>query len=372
MKKYFAYALILALLAAASASACKRTAETSADPRAGEKAAPAGAAAGIVNLTPEAVAGGGIVVEAAQTIERPRTVKVLGELEFDARRLAGVAARAAGRIERLAAFAGDRVAAGAVLAEIYSPDYLAVQAEVLQAAARVARLAGRPEEAAARSFLDAARRKLAPFGLSPDEIDALVASAEPRPRLAVRAPISGFVLESKAMAGAAVPEGADLFKLGDSSLLWGCVHLTEKDLDAVKPGMTATIRTQAYPGRTFPGRLVLIGAVMDASTRTIEARIELGNPDGTLRPGMYVEAWLASAERRPILTVPASAVQEYGSGRIVFVRVGPGAFALRPVETGEILEGRIEILAGLAEGEFVVTSGSFKLKSELMKASLGD
>ena len=77
-------------------------------------------------------------------------------------------------------------------------------------------------------------------------------------------------------------------------------------------------------------------------------------------------------ERRPVLTIPASAVQEYGSGRIVFVRVGPTAFALRPVETGEILEGRIEILAGLAEGEAVVTAGSFKLRSELMKASLGD
>jgi RND family efflux transporter MFP subunit len=148
--------------------------------------------------------------------------------------------------------------------------------------------------------------------------------------------------------------------------------LTEKDLAAVRPGMAAAIRTQAYPDREFSGRLILIGASMDASTRTVEGRIEIPNRDGTLKPGMYIEAWLESSERRPVLTVPASAVQEFASGRIVFVRTAPTAFVLRPVETGGTLEGRIEIRAGLAEGEAVVIAGGFLLKSEMMKASLGD
>jgi len=364
MKKLFVFILALIILAAA----CKKAAEIPADPQ----TVPVKAPAGTVILTPEAVAGGGIAVEAARTIELARTVKALGELEFDARRVAGVAARAAGRIERLAAYAGERVSAGAVLAELYSPDYLAVQAEVLQAAARVARLKGQPDETAARSFLEAARRKLAPFGPAPDEIDALVNSGEPRPLLVVRAPIDGIVLESKAISGAAVAEGADLFRLADPSTLWACVHLTEKDLATVRPGMEATVRTQAYPGREFPGRLVLVGASMDASTRTVEGRVALPNPDGSLKPGMYVEAVLISNNRRPVLTIPASAVQEFTSGRIVFVQTGPTSFTLRPIMTGEILGLRIEILAGLTEGEVVVSTGSFLLKSEMMKAGLGD
>lgn len=362
--------LVLILAGAVSIAACRKAAE---DP------APAGAPeaheetpAGTVVLTPEAVKGGGITLEPARLRDVARTVRALGDLEFDARRVAGVAARASGRIEKLSAYAGDRVAAGKILAEIYSPDYLAVQAEVLSAAGRAARLKGGPDESAARAFYEAARRKLASFGLSQADIDALAASGEARALLAVTAPLSGVVLESRAVAGAAVAEGADLFKLADPSTLWACVRLAEKDLGDVRPGMTATLRTQAYPGREFRGRLVLVGATLDASTRTIEGRVELANPDGVLKPGMYVEAALESTETRPVLTVPASAVQEFSVGRIVFVAAGPAAFALRPVETGETIDGRIEIRSGLADGEAVVVSGGFFLKSELMKAGLGD
>jgi len=370
MKKIIIHMLTLTVLASASA-ACNRAADTTADSHAGEEPR-AETPAGTVSLTPEAIAGGGIVLEPAKILEVARTVAALGELEFDARRVAGAAARASGRLEEVAAFLGDRVSAGAVLAEIYSPDFLAVQVEVLQAAARVARLAGQPDEFSARAFLEAARRKMAPFGPSPAEIDALIASVEIRPLLAVRAPISGVVLESRAVPGTTVESGAELYKLADPSTLWACVSLMEKDLATVRPGMEATIRTKAYPGREFHGRLVLIGAAMDTSTRTVEGRIVLPNPDGGLKPGMYIEAALASTERRTVLTVPISAVQEFASGRIVFVQTGPTAFTLRPVATGEILGPRIEITAGLAEGERVVSVGSFLLKSEMMKASLGD
>lgn len=360
----------LLLIAALSAAACDRPAEKPepAEGHAGHEEAPAGT----VVLTAEAVKGGGIVLEPVLAGEVARTIKALGDLEFDGRRIAGAAARASGRIERLAAYAGDRIASGAILAEIYSSEYLAVQAEVLSAAARAARLAGRPDEAAAGTFYDAARRKLAVFGPAPAEIDALVASGEPRPLLPVRAPIPGVVLESRAVAGAAVAEGEELFRLADPSTLWAIVRVSENDLAAVRPGMTATLRTRAFPGRAFPGRLAVVGAVLDAATRTVEARVELANPDGALKPGMFVEAFLDAADKRRALTVPAAAVLEFSVGRVVFVAVGPSAFVLRPVETGEAFGDRVEIRAGLAEGEMVAAAGGFVLKSELMKASLGD
>jgi len=372
MKKLTLLLLISIALVSGPNAACRRSAGPDGEPAGEMEPAAVAASRTAVPLSLEAQAGGGIVVEAASLDEIAASTTALGELEFDARRVAGVAARAAGRIERLAAWEGDRVAAGSVLAEIYSPDFLAAQAEVLQAAARAARLSGRPEEAAARSFLEAARRKLAPLGLSQGEIEALIASGQARPLLAVRAPLSGVILESRAVAGAAVAEGADLFRLADPAVLWACVRLPEKDLAAVKPGLAADIRTQAYADRTFPGRLTLVAASMDPATRTVEGRIEVPNAGGVLKPGMFIEARLDAAAKRPALTVPAGAVQEFASGKIVFVRTKPTEFALRPVQTGDVRGGRIEILAGLAAGEEVAASGSFMLKSELMKASLGE
>lgn len=368
MKKLLTFVLVLAAPAALFLSACR-----------GQAGDPAGAAevheeaeAGTVSLSPAAVAGGGLLFEAARIIESPVSVVALGDLELDARRVADASARSAGLLEKVSAFLGDRVTAGAVLAEIYSREYLADQAEVLQAAARLARLRGRADEPAARAFLEAARRKLQPYGVAAAEVDDLIASGTPRPLLAVRAPLSGIILESRAVPGAAVEAGADLFRLADPSTLWACVHLTEKDLPLARPGMRTVIRTAAFPGREFHGRLVLVGAVMEEAARTVEARVELANPGLVLKPGMYVEAVLASSERRRILTVPVDAVQEFAFGRIVFVRTGEASFALRPVETGEVIGPRIEIRAGLAEGEVVVAAGSFLVKSEMMKASLKD
>ncbi len=369
MKKSPIIALVLAVLTAVIPTACSRpngeAGASAAEPHE-EKAA------GTVVLTPAAVTGGGLTFDTVRTIEAPQTITALGELELDARRVAGAAARASGRLEKVAAYIGDRVAAGSVLAEIYSRDYLAVQAEVAQAASRLARLRGQADEPAARDFLEAARRKLAPYGDSQAAIDALVASGAPKPLLAVRAPMAGVVLESRAIPGTAVEEGADLFRLADPSSLWARLHLTEKALAFAKPGMAAIIRTAAFPGRDFPGRLVLVGAVMEPAARTIEARVTLANPGLALKPGMYVEAVLASVEKRRVLTAASDAVHEFAGGRVVFVRTGETTFVLRPVETGEAIGSRVEIRSGLAEGEVVVAAGSFLIKSELMKASLGD
>ena len=116
--------------------------------------------AGVIQLAPAAVAAGGIADEAVRSMPAVRHIAASGELAFNARRLAHLSARVAGRMERVLAFKGDRVAQGQILAELYSPDYLALQAEFLQAAERVARLRGDPDEASAASYLEAARRKL--------------------------------------------------------------------------------------------------------------------------------------------------------------------------------------------------------------------
>jgi cobalt-zinc-cadmium efflux system membrane fusion protein len=111
---------------------------------------------------------------------------------------------------------------------------------------------------------------------------------------------------------------------------------------------------------------------MDEKTRTVEGRVEVRNPEESLKPGMYVEASIACGEKRRALVIAEGALQEFQSQPVVFVLTAPGTYALRPIETGERAGGRVEIVRGLAEGEEVVTSGSFLLKSEMLKSTMGD
>ena len=328
--------------------------------------------AGVIQLAPAAVAAGGIADEAVRSMPAVRHIAASGELVFNARRLAHLSARVAGRMERVLAFKGDRVAQGQILAELYSPDYLALQAEFLQAAERVARLRGDPDEASAASYLEAARRKLAPLGVSPADLEQLAATRTVRPFLAVRAPLAATVIETNAVEGDRVELETEMFKLADLSSLWAELRFYEKDLSAVRLNLEAFLHTQAYPGEEFHGRLVLLGDVMDDKTRTVEGRVEIANPSGRLRPGMYVEAVLAVPENRTMMVVPETALQEFQNKTVVFVQTGPGRFLLRTVETGGRRNGLVEIVQGLKVGERVVTTGSFLLKSEMLKNSLED
>jgi len=328
--------------------------------------------AGTVILTPESIAAGGIAVASSRMINVAGLVRALGEIEFDARRLAIVTARTEGRLERIGAYLGDPAAAGQILAEIFSQDYLALQAEVIQSSRQLERVRGDKDEPGALAMLGAARKKLIPLGLTDAEIDALVAEKSVRPFLPVRAAIAGVIIESNAIAGSHVASGASLFKIADPSILWACINIYEKDLAVIRPGMKAVLHTQAYRGEEFRGRLVLVGETMDAKTRTVEGRIEVPNPTRRLKPGMYIEASLETPEERRVLVVPESAVQEFQARTVVFVQAGPTSFVLRPVETGEHTGGIVEIAQGLKEGEKVVTSGSFLIKSEMLKKSLGD
>jgi multidrug efflux pump subunit AcrA (membrane-fusion protein) len=325
-----------------------------------------------IRLSEEAVRTGGIAVERARVVESDRRIAAVGELEFNGRRLAHLTARAPGRIESILAFRGERVVQGQTLAEIYSTDYLALQAEVIQAGEREVRLRGTPDEKAARDFLGSARSRLLPLGMSQAEIDALILTKSIQPLLEVRAPFNGRVIEQVAVVGDRVEPGASLFRLADLSTVWASVRIYEKDLAVVQPGVEAVLRTQAFPGEEFQGRLVLIGPTMEDKTRTIEARVEVANPGERLKPGMYVEALIATGKKLRALVIPESALQDFQSRPVVFVKTGQGAFELRLVEAGERTKGCVEITGGLAEGEEVVTAGSFLLKSEMLKQTMGD
>ena len=371
MKTLFRY-LFLAVLAAMLLflAGCRgRDAGNAGHPE--EPAAPSAGLPMSVNLTAEAVAAADIKTVTAEMRPWARRVVAAGELEWNARRVVHLTARTPGRLERVLVVQGDRVREGELLAEIYSPDYLTLQAEYIQAAARAKRHAGDlAEEGPARAVLAGARERLALLGVSAAEIEGLDTSALPKPLLAVRAPLSGTILKSDIVAGDAVELGTSLFRLVDPSTLWACLHILEEDLGVAKAGSEVILRAHAYPGEEFRGRLVLVGDVLDAATRTVEGRVEVSSAGGRLKAGMYVEGSTLAGGGRRALVVPEESIQDDGGKPVVFVKTGERTFARRPVETGERSAGSVEILKGLAEGETVVTSGSFLLKSELRKGAL--
>jgi RND family efflux transporter MFP subunit len=371
MKKLTRHWLIAILVLGFFAGAgCRREGE-SADVH-GEEG---GREPGVVVLPPAALASGNIRTAVATLREFRRRIAATGELTFNARRLARVSARAVGRVERVLAVSGDRVGAGQVLAELYSPEFLALQAEYLQAAERAKRRRNGDDDGearAARALLEGARSRLLLAGATEADADALAASGTPRPLLAVRAPFAATVIAAAALAGDHVDLGSELFRVADLAVLWADVHVQEKDLAAVQAGAAVELRVQAYPGEVFSGRLLLVGDMLDEGTRALPARVEVANPGGRLKAGMYVDALIAAGGLRTALAVPESAVQDDHGRPVVFVETGRGEYRRREVATGERSAGWLEILRGLAAGETVVAAGSFLLESEMHKDSLED
>ena len=326
-----------------------------------------------VTLNDDAAKVAGIQVQTARLEALPLRVQAAGEVAFNRKRYIHVTARVAGRVEEIAAYPGDRVKAGQVLLTIYSPEFLASRAELVQA--RIQRDSalkhGTSEEAAqAEAMLGSARNKLLLYGLTDEDLKADEDTRSPQTLVPVRAPSSGTIIESPVVRGDYVETGASLFRTADLSLLWVHVHIFEKDLAGIGPGCEAAVRVQAYPGREFKGRLALIDPALDEKTRTVVCRVETPNAEGLLKPGMYADVVLTSASKREAVLIPEGAVQDLENKKVIFVPAGQNTFAWREVGTGGLVDGRLEIVRGLAADETFVAEGAFLLKSELLKKSL--
>jgi len=189
--------------------------------------------------------------------------------------------------------------------------------------------------------------------------------------LELKAPISGQVIERHGTVGEAVDETKELYTISDLKSVWGIAEIKEKDIAAVRVGQQATLRVLAYPQETFTGKIVLIGHEVEEKTRTVEARIEVDNASGKLKPGMFADVEIVTRVLEDVLVILDDALQMFEDQQIVFIANGP-EFARRIVKAGRESGGQVEILEGITEGEQVVTKGSFILKSELLKGELGE
>lgn len=343
---------------------------------------------GRVTLSEAAYTTAGIEVEPAlgeESAQAAGGLEVPGDVEFDVRRVAILSPRVAGRIERLLVVTGDRVRAGQPVAFLYTPAYITAQSEYLQARRRAALLANTSDAPGARALAEAAASRLNQLGASRNDIERLAASGVVQQHLTLSAPFAGSIIESSALAGAAVEAGAPLFKLADLSFVDVIAAVPERSIPLVRTGGKASVRIAAYPHMTFAGEVERIQEQLDESTRTIAAIIHVRNVNQTLKPGMFATVRLelptgSATASTLVVTIPESAIVTEGDRRFVFIEVAPRTFERREVDVASLeapgaaqpLSNRVIARSGLRPGERVVVRGAFTLKSELGKGALGE
>jgi multidrug efflux pump subunit AcrA (membrane-fusion protein) len=188
--------------------------------------------------------------------------------------------------------------------------------------------------------------------------------------LELKAPIDGAVFDRKSTVGELVTKGTAIYTISEPKELWLIAEVRERDIARVREGEAVRFNVLAYPGEAFGGKIGRIGTVVEREARTIEARIEVDNSDGRLKPGMFATVDIVVGRLDHVLVVPSSAIQREADTESVFVSVDADHFEKRTVRTGLKQELSVQILEGLKEGEPIVSEGGFIIKSEMMKGEL--
>ena len=351
-------------------------------------------------------------------------VRMVGKVHYDETRVKHITAWVGGRLDRLYVdFTGISVSEGDHLVYLYSPELISAQAELLQAARAARNVTDSSSEYLSRSTtntLEAAREKLRLLGLKADQIDGIERSGRPLTHLTIYSPMGGVVIEKMASEGMYVSTGTHIYTVADLSQVWVKLDAYESDLPWIRYGQPVEFAAEAYPGEVFEGWVSFIDPTLDAKTRTVKVRVNVPNPDGRLKPEMFVRAVVRSQVARggkamdpnmagkwmcpmhpsvvkaaagscdlcgmdlvateslgyvasapagePPLVIPASAPLITGKRAVVYVRKPEAeipTFEGREVILGPRAGAYYLVESGLKEGEEVVTHGGFKIDSAL-------
>ena len=325
-----------------------------------------------VEITPEQQQLIGVKTVKVSLKPLQKVIRTVGRIEADERKQATVNTKIEGWIEKLYVdYTGRYVKKGEPLAEIYSPELLATQQEFLG----VLKWATQPGDKKkddtlglmiakdANAALDAARQRLRLWDISEAQIKHIEQTGKAVRTLTLYSPVSGFVTQKMAVQGMKVMPGEKLFDIADLSSLWIIADIYEYELSFVRVGQPARITLSYLPGRELSSQVDYIYPTISADTRTTKVRLTLPNPGGRLKPQMFtnVEIRINLGKR---LVVPESAVIDTGTGQVVYVDRGNGAFEPREVELGLRADGAVEVLRGIKAGEKVVSSANFLIDSE--------
>ncbi|MGE4564853.1 MAG: efflux RND transporter periplasmic adaptor subunit [Victivallaceae bacterium] len=374
---------------------------------------PSPAAAPELTLSPEAEKLAEVRTSKVERRFIPLEIPLNGRLDIDESSVADIALRFPGRVDKLFVnYTGVVIRRGEHLAEVFSPDLAVMQNEYLIEL-----------RSPRRGALESVKDKMRQWGFSPAQIAEIGQKGTVSDRLTINAPIDGTVIEKHVVDGQYFNKEERLFRLADLSRLWLLLDVYEMDLPFIRYGQEVEFRTDSQPGRSFSGVISYLGPVLDPKTRTVPVRVNLANPDGRLKPGMYVKAtvrtvldaageviddrltgkWISPmhpeiirdrpgkcdicgmalvpaaslgysalpADRRQApLLIPATAPLLTGKRSLVYIRTAPGRYQPRQVELGPKCGDFYPVRSGLAEGDEVVISGNMKIDGAMQIAGL--
>jgi Cu(I)/Ag(I) efflux system membrane fusion protein len=296
-----------------------------------------------------------------------RNVRAVGTVVPDERRVSVVHSKVSGWIDKLYVDAtGQPVAAGQPLLSIYSPEVYATQEEYLIASEASRELgSSRAGEVArgAEALKDAAARRLEYWDVGPGEIERLGEAGRPLKALTVRSPYGGYVMDKHAQVGMYVQPGMPLYTVADLSRVWLEADIYEYEMPFVRVGQRVAITLPYYPAEPLEGTVRFVYPFLNAKSRTARVRVDVANPGLKLKPAMFADVNIEQ-ELGEQLVVPSEAVLDSGKRKIVFVAHEGGRFEPREISVAARLDDYYVVVAGLREGEEVVTSGNFLLDSE--------
>ncbi len=354
-----------------------------------EAAADKAPRAGVVQLTPEAVTTSGIVSRPVVRGEFRTFRDFPGTVQPNENELAEITTLVRGRVVAVFADFGKDVKAGELLANLYSTDLGAAQSAHLVATAKlqVAMLAyerardllegkavsraeferRQGEMISARSEARETRHRLELMGMRDADIARLEREQTIRAVVPIAAPFDGRIITRNVTRGEVVESTHKLFTVADLSDIWVMASVPERDLRFIRLHQSVEVRVSAYPDDLFAGTITYLGDILDPATRAMRVRVTVPNRDKRLKPEMFATVRVHAAPEPDVLAIPTSAVQGDAGRPLVFVQLDSARFEPRAVRLGEESGDVVKVLAGLREGERVVTKGAFALRSEVEK-----
>lgn len=320
-----------------------------------------------IRISTEKVQKLGVRTEAVSLRSLDKTVRAAGRIEPDERLTYTIAPKFEGYVERLHVnVTGQPVAKGQPLFEVYSPELMSAQREYTLAAQGMEALKGATSEAqrGMRELADASLARLRNWDVPDEQIKKLALSGEARRTVTFHSPVAGVVIEKKAVQGMRFMPGEALYQVTNLSSVWVIADVFEQDIGLIKPGAKASVRINAYPDKSFQGAVTYVYPTLRPETRTVPVRVELSNPGGLLKPGMFAQIELPTPTKGAVLTVPTSAVIDSGTRQIVLVQLKEGRFEPRDVKLGSRSNDSVEVIQGVQNGELVVVAANFLIDAE--------
>jgi RND family efflux transporter MFP subunit len=328
-----------------------------------------------VQLSPQRLQAIGVKTAVVEMQSLNDELRVPGNVDVNEQQLSYIQTRFSGWIQKVFANATYQyVRKGQPLFTIYSPELVSTEQEYLLAKQNQKAFAQDLHGTASREgdwLLQAAADRLRQFDVPQREILALEQSGKVQRDIEIDSPVSGYIIERNALPSQYVQGDSKLYTIADLSTAWVYANVPQTDVGRVKPGSSATVTVDAYPGRHFSGRIDQILPQVDPMTRRVRVRLVFGNPGVALKPGMYVNVTIGVPLGRQ-LVIPASGVLQTGTRQIAFVDHGQGYLEPRVIEVGPRVGDRVVVLKGVRVGETIVASANFLVDSEAqLQAAMG-